>query len=169
MNILLLVLLIFCYIVEIVSQETVTEFPPQQEEHLLAIPLDAGKIECFFQDLRNPKYVAFELDYQVTDGGEHDITFFIRNPTGIEIVRDDRKTDANHRIDVIQHGRGDYAICFDNSFSVQSRKVIFWELYLLDEKGNYLNSYDVFADGNKARVELSMQLTDFEVCFNAII
>ncbi|KAE9550710.1 hypothetical protein FO519_006076 [Halicephalobus sp. NKZ332] len=134
----------------------------QQEEFILAVVVDPGKIECFFQDLTNPKHVAFEVDYQVTDGGEHDINFFIRNPSGVNVVRDERKTDANHRIDVLQNGRGDYAVCFDNSFSIQTKKTVFMEMYLLDEKGNYLNSYDVFADNNKARQMLSMQLSDFD-------
>lgn len=68
-----------------------------QEEYIMAIVIEPGKTECFFQDLTNPKHVAFELDYQVTEGGEHDINFLIRNPAGQEIIRDDRKTDANHR------------------------------------------------------------------------
>lgn len=67
------------------------------------------------------------------------------------------------RVEVGVHGRGDYAICFDNSFSIQTKKTVFFELYLLDEKGNYLNSYDLFADVNKAKAELSMQISDFDV------
>lgn len=69
----------------------------QQEEFILAVVVDPGKIECFFQDLTNPKHVAFEVDYQVTDGGEHDINFFVRTPSGIDLIKDERKTDANHR------------------------------------------------------------------------
>lgn len=34
-----------------------------------------------------------------------------------------------------QHG--DYQICFDNSFSYQTRKVLFFELFLLDENGSF--------------------------------
>uniref|UniRef100_A0AC34GWU7 GOLD domain-containing protein n=1 Tax=Panagrolaimus sp. ES5 TaxID=591445 RepID=A0AC34GWU7_9BILA len=134
----------------------------EQDEVIMAIVVEAGKTECLYQDLTNPKYVAFELDYQVTEGGDHDINFMIRNPAGMQIFRDDRKTDANHRIEVGVHGRGDYAICFDNSFSIQTKKTVFFELYLLDEKGNYLNSYDLFADANKAKAELSMQISDFD-------
>lgn len=65
----------------------------------------------------------------------------------------------------MHNGRGDYAICFDNSFSLQTRKVVFMEVYLLDEKGNYLNNYDLFAEGNKAKAEISMTISDFDVRF----
>ncbi len=39
-------------------------------------------------------------------------------------------------------GYGDYAICFDNTFSVQSKKTVFFEYFLLDERGDYLSGFD---------------------------
>lgn len=76
---------------------SITSVSCQQEEYILAIVVEPGKVECFYQDLTNPKHVAFEVDYQVTEGGEHDINFMIRTPNGAEVAKDERKTDANHR------------------------------------------------------------------------
>uniref|UniRef100_A0A7E4ZYI9 GOLD domain-containing protein n=1 Tax=Panagrellus redivivus TaxID=6233 RepID=A0A7E4ZYI9_PANRE len=133
-----------------------------QEEYIMAIYVEPGKSECFFQDITDAKYSAFEIDYQVTDGGDHDINFSVKGPQQAQVVADSRKTDANHRIDVNTHGRGVFEFCFDNSFSVQTRKTVFFEMYLLDEKGNYENGYDLFADKNKAQAETSMTLTLFD-------
>ena len=110
----------------------------------MAIVVEAGQIECLYQQISAPKYYAFELDYQVIQGGDNDITFSIKSPSGVITVNEPRKTDGSHKIKLDEHpnGRGDYAICFDNSFSYSSKRV-FFEIFLLDKDGNYLSDYDL--------------------------
>lgn len=39
-------------------------------------------------------------------------------------------------------GYGDYTFCFDNTFSIQSEKRVFFELFLLDAAGQFLGGFD---------------------------
>lgn len=39
---------------------------PQQEEVVLALVVEAGKVECVYQPMTNPKHVALEVAYQVS-------------------------------------------------------------------------------------------------------
>ncbi|KAF7638601.1 GOLD domain-containing protein [Meloidogyne graminicola] len=150
----LLNLIIFICIVwsnqQIPNEHLVT--PPiqnqqQQEEIIMAIVVEPGRIECIYQPIINLKYYSFEIDYQVIEGGDNDITFTLKSPSGIIIVSEQKKTDGSHKIslDEQNNGRGDYAICFDNSFSYSSEKriIIFFEIFLLDKEGNYLSDYDM--------------------------
>ena len=44
-------------------------------------------------------------------------------------VSERMQTDGTHKIPI--KGLGDYQICFDNSFSYQARKVVYFEVYLV--------------------------------------
>jgi hypothetical protein len=75
-------------------------------------------------------------------------------------------------LDEPQNGRGDYAICFDNTFSYNSAKRIFFEIFLLDKDGNYLSDYNkkIARQGYGLLVEQLenfdvMQLTSFATIF----
>ncbi|KAJ1350213.1 hypothetical protein KIN20_005951 [Parelaphostrongylus tenuis] len=98
----------------------------------LTVDIPAGKFECYFQPVDINKYKTMELDYQVVDGGDLNINFFLLLG-GNKLAEDLMKTDGSHRVDL--KAAGDYQICFDNSFSYQARKVVFFEIFLLDEKG----------------------------------
>jgi protein ERP2 len=137
---------------------------PQQEEVVMALVVGPGKTECLFQTMTNPKYMTLEIAYQVTEGGSHDINFHCKSPKGVQILADYKQSYGNHKIDILaeQNGYGDYALCFDNSFSVQSKKHVFFELFLLDKDGNYLNNYDVFASTQNRQQELDTQVDSFE-------
>lgn len=39
--------------------------PEQQEEIIMAIVVEAGRVECIYQPVTNLKYQSFEMDYQV--------------------------------------------------------------------------------------------------------
>lgn len=41
------------------------EFNQQQEEIILSIIVEPGRVECFYQPIINLKHAAFEMDYQV--------------------------------------------------------------------------------------------------------
>ncbi|KAI6187470.1 hypothetical protein M3Y98_00247300 [Aphelenchoides besseyi] len=123
------------------TQRSVTE---AADEVILQLIVEPGHIDCIYQPMT--KHAAIELDYQVTGGGEMDINFSVKNPRNVQIVYDHKKRDGNHKVEVTDpsNGFGDYAFCFDNSFSMQTKKTIFFEMFLLDKDGNFLNNYDSF-------------------------
>lgn len=47
---------------------------------------------------------------------------------------------SSFRIDI--KSTGDYQICFDNTFSYQARKVVYFEVYMFDAEGR-LEDYDI--------------------------
>uniref|UniRef100_A0A183CIS5 GOLD domain-containing protein n=1 Tax=Globodera pallida TaxID=36090 RepID=A0A183CIS5_GLOPA len=112
-----------------------------EEEIVMAVVVEAGRLDCVYQTIAAPKFQSFE----VVKGGEHDITFSVKSPAGFMIANDQRKSDGTHRfvLDEPQHGRGDYALCFDNTFSYTNSKRVFFEIYLLDKDGNYLSDNDL--------------------------
>lgn len=68
---------------------------------------------------------------------------------------------------------GDYQICFDNTFSYQARKVVFFEVYLSDADGN-VDDVDVSqyakndADFAKRVEEIGITLAEFKGSTNKI-
>ena len=101
-------------------------------EYDLTVEISPGKYQCFFQTVTE-KHKSFEIDYQVIDGGDLNINFMLILGANI-LKQDSMKTDASHRLESVEPG--DYQICFDNSFSYQARKVVFFEIYLYDADGN---------------------------------
>lgn len=67
------------------------------EEIVLQFVVEAGKVECLYQTITDPKHVSIELDYQVTMGGEYDINFLVKNPNNVQIVYDSKQREGNHR------------------------------------------------------------------------
>jgi len=102
----------------------------QQEEVVMAILVEPGKVECLYLPITNRKHTSFEIDYQVIEGGENDITFLLKSPKGQVVVQEVKRMDGNHRVrlDDEANGYGDYAFCFDNSFSVRTAKRVFFEM-----------------------------------------
>lgn len=117
-------------------------------EYDLTVEVPAGKFQCFYQPVADAKYKTLEVDYQVIDGADLNVNFMIL--LGAEVlVQEVMKTDGTHKfVKILIKGRkwyfcrveikqiGDYQICFDNTFSIQSRKVVFFEVFLMDENGN---------------------------------
>ncbi|CAB3409351.1 unnamed protein product [Caenorhabditis bovis] len=110
-------------------------------EYDFTVEVAAGKFQCFFQPVDLAKHKTIEVDYQVIDGGDLNINFMILHGANI-LVQDQLKTDGSHRLELNQPG--DYQVCFDNSFSYQTRKVVFFEIFLFDANGN-LDEHDLSA------------------------
>jgi protein ERP2 len=133
------------------------------EEFGLTVEVKPGKFECFFQPITDPKYKTMEIDYQVIDGGDLNINFMLI--FGAEVsAQEALKQDGHHKIDIKQ--LGDYQICFDNTFSYQARKVVYFEVYIYDAEGR-LEDFDIskFAKNDPAfqqRMQtLGIAVTDF--------
>ncbi|KAK2916741.1 hypothetical protein Q8A67_001115 [Cirrhinus molitorella] len=86
--------------------------------------LPAGATECFFQTAT--KNGSIEVEYQVIAGSGLDVGFTLISPRGYRLVSDFRKSDGIHAVDPTEEG--DYRICFDNSFSRISEKMVYVEV-----------------------------------------
>ncbi|XP_030270503.1 transmembrane emp24 domain-containing protein 1b [Sparus aurata] len=94
--------------------------------------LPAGRSECFFQTAA--KNGTMEVEYQVIAGAGMDVDFTILSPEGIQIITESRRSDGVHVVEPTQEG--DYQICFDNSFSRFSEKMVFFEIILEGQGGD---------------------------------
>ncbi|KAK6057062.1 Emp24/gp25L/p24 family protein [Cooperia oncophora] len=82
------------------------------------------------------------------------------------LIQDNMKVDGAHRMDL--QLSGDYQFCFDNSFSYQSRKVVFFEVFLLNEQGqldqlDYSRTAQHDVDLEKKMEELGVTVTGFRL------
>jgi len=87
-----------------------------------------GKRDCYYENFK-PE-TSFELEYQVTDGGDLDITLEIFDPSGKRVISDVRQEDGLHNLE--SNKGGDFQFCFDNRFSRMASKTVFWEVFLDD-------------------------------------
>lgn len=103
------------------SDWTVSPYPKSQPNpnQFFQVVIAGGKRECYMQNFKADG--SFEIEYQVVDGGELDITFEVFDPTGKRIVSDVRQEDGLHNIDT--NKGGDFQICLDNRFSRMTSKV----------------------------------------------
>jgi len=115
-------------------------------ESSYTVQVPAGQVDCFWQIVNDDKHAGMEIDYMVVDGGgDYDISFYIKNPHGVIVAQDSKRSENVRKIDV-SINKGDYEICFDNSFSFQASKTVFFEIILEDKNG----SSDDIAYGNIA-------------------
>ncbi|XP_058862963.1 transmembrane emp24 domain-containing protein 1-like [Acipenser ruthenus] len=112
-----------CLLIFIFCLERGTAFEqPRDTEFTFILP--AGRVECFYQ--KALKNSTIEVEYQVIAGAGMDVDFTISHPEGFRLVSDFRKSDGIHTIETMADG--DYEICFDNSFSRMSEKMVFFEV-----------------------------------------
>ncbi|KAK3702966.1 hypothetical protein QZH41_012406, partial [Actinostola sp. cb2023] len=111
------------------------------------IKVDAGNRECFYEDIKTN--VSLDIEFQVIEGGELDIDFYVKLPNGHRVVEDIRKTDEVHTIPTTEEGT--YEFCFDNSFSTLASKTIFADLGVdfsdQNEDATNLGTKDTLTDG----------------------
>lgn len=96
----------------------------QARDTELTFILPAGQKECFFQTVA--RNTSMEVEYQVIGGAGLDVDFFVSDPFETMVVMDYRRSDGLHTIEPTEEG--DYKICFDNSFSTISEKLVFFEV-----------------------------------------
>ncbi|XP_077202187.1 transmembrane emp24 domain-containing protein 1 isoform X1 [Paroedura picta] len=63
---------------------------------------------------------------QIIGGAGLDVDFSLESPAGELLVEEYRRSDGLHTIEPTE--MGDYKLCFDNSFSTLSEKLVFFEL-----------------------------------------
>ncbi|KAG5278203.1 hypothetical protein AALO_G00096350 [Alosa alosa] len=69
-----------------------------------------------------------EVEYQIIAGAGMDVDFTILSPHGYQLISEFRRSDGVHTVEPTEEG--DYQICFDNSFSRFSEKMVFFEVIL---------------------------------------
>ncbi|XP_074917333.1 transmembrane emp24 domain-containing protein 1 [Chelonoidis abingdonii] len=69
---------------------------------------------------------SFQFRRTVIGGAGLDVDFSLESPSGVLLINEYRKSDGVHTIEPTE--AGDYKLCFDNSFSTISEKLVFFEL-----------------------------------------
>ncbi|CAK6968372.1 transmembrane emp24 domain-containing protein 1b [Scomber scombrus] len=70
----------------------------------------------------------------VIAGAGMDVDFTIISPANIQLISESRRSDGVHVVDATEEG--DYQICFDNTFSRFSEKMVFFEIILEGQGGD---------------------------------
>ncbi|XP_010872663.2 transmembrane emp24 domain-containing protein 1a isoform X2 [Esox lucius] len=88
--------------------------------------------ECFYQTVA--KNGSLEVEYQVIAGAGLDVGFTLISPSGYRLVSEFRTSDGIHTVEPTEDG--DYRLCFDNSFSKLSEKMVFFEVIVEGQAGD---------------------------------
>ncbi|XP_071398788.1 transmembrane emp24 domain-containing protein 1a [Centroberyx affinis] len=104
----------------------------QNQDTEFTFLLPAGRTECFYQT--TVKNWSLEVEYQVIAGAGLDVGFTLISPSGYRLASDFRRSDGIHTVDPTEDG--DYRLCFDNSFSKLSEKMVFFDVIVNGQGGN---------------------------------
>lgn len=118
----------------------------------LTVDIPAGAQSCFFETIKT-KNIECEIEYQVIDGGDLDINFFLQAPDGRVLISEGGKTDAAHKF--TPHIEGDYQLCFDNTFSRFSPKLVFFEI-LSDEEDDNETNWNAYKDELGSMIDMTV-------------
>ncbi|TNN70368.1 Transmembrane emp24 domain-containing protein 1 [Liparis tanakae] len=110
--------------VTVVSERVEREEPGRiteasSREQMLLLELQHG-LSMAHHDYRHD----IEKVNEVIAGSGLDVGFVLISPSGHHLVSDFRRSDAIHKVDPTEEG--DYRLCFDNSFSKLSEKIVFF-------------------------------------------
>ncbi|XP_026181521.1 transmembrane emp24 domain-containing protein 1a [Mastacembelus armatus] len=125
--------------------------------------LPAGRTECFYQTAaRND---SMEVEYQVIAGSGLDVGFALISPSGYRLVSDFRRSDGIHMVDPTEDG--DYRLCFDNSFSKLSEKMVFFEV-IINSQSSTGRSRDEWAEVATSESMVDYKLEDIRVRMESV-
>ncbi|XP_023677725.1 transmembrane emp24 domain-containing protein 1-like isoform X2 [Paramormyrops kingsleyae] len=120
-------------------------------------------MECFYQTAS--KNGSMEVEYQVIAGAGMDVDFTIISPIGYQLTSEFRKSDGIHTVEPTEEG--DYRICFDNSFSRFSEKMVFFEV-ILEGPGGDAGGEDDWADIAEPESLLEYKLEDIRDSIDSV-
>ncbi|XP_041365221.1 transmembrane emp24 domain-containing protein 1-like [Gigantopelta aegis] len=125
----------------------------------LTVEVNAGSEHCFFQSIK--KSTSIEIEYQVIDGGDLDINFYVHSPNHVVLAADSRKTENVVKVEA--NMIGDYKFCLDNRFSRFSKKLVFFELTTTSGDDDDDDDDDDWEPNKDELVELvDMKIEDFK-------
>lgn len=135
----------------------------------LSVIVDAGHRECFFQFL--DRDLDIETDYQVIQGGELDISFWIGTPSNRVLYTELRKQGGQFQFKTDEVG--EYRFCFDNSFSRFAYKQVFFYLStnerFVDPHFPAASSFDSAQLDKDQLGELESKLDSFRQLFHRVV
>ncbi|XP_024115822.1 transmembrane emp24 domain-containing protein 1b [Oryzias melastigma] len=121
-----------CFVVLFVWTTRAVDGFGRNQDNELTFQLPAGSSECFYQS--TIKNGTMEVEYQVIAGAGMDVDFTIVSPEGVQLIGEFRRSDGVHVVEPTEGG--DYQICFDNSFSRFSEKMVFFEILIEGQGGD---------------------------------
>ncbi|KAM6914160.1 transmembrane emp24 domain-containing protein 1-like [Lycodopsis pacificus] len=126
--------------------------------------LSAGSTDCFYQTTaRND---SIEVEYQVIAGSGLDVGFVLVSPSGHRLASDFRRSDAVHMVDPTEDG--DYRLCFDNSFSKLSEKLVFFEVIMNRQSSSAHGGQKEWADVATPESMVEYKLEDIRVRLDSV-
>ncbi|XP_036413718.1 transmembrane emp24 domain-containing protein 1b [Colossoma macropomum] len=137
-------------------------FSPGTDSELTFL-LPAGHTECFFQSAS--KNGTLEVEYQVIAGAGMDVDFTIVSPHGVQLISEFRRSDGVHMVEPTEEG--DYQLCFDNSFSRFSEKMVFFEV-ILESAANDAGADDEWAGLGEPENLLEYKLEDIRESMDSV-
>ncbi|XP_060755279.1 transmembrane emp24 domain-containing protein 1b [Neoarius graeffei] len=137
-------------------------FSPSRDSELTFL-LPAAAAECFYQSAHSNG--SLEVEYQVIAGAGMDVGFSIISPRGIQLVSEFRRSDGVHMVEPTE--AGDYQICFDNSFSRFSEKMVFFEV-ILENAANDATVEDEWAGLGEPETMLEYKLEDIRESMDSV-
>ena len=94
----------------------------------LSVSVEPGTRECFHQVFTPNLNIYF--NYQVISGGDFDVSFWLTSPSNRVLISELNKNMGQHQI--LSEEKGEYRLCFDNSFSHFAAKQVFFYIYTLE-------------------------------------
>ncbi|XP_069559089.1 transmembrane emp24 domain-containing protein 1-like [Brachyistius frenatus] len=125
--------------------------------------LSAGTTECFHQTTARKD--SMEVEYQVIAGSGLDVGFTLISPSGQRLVSDFRRSDGSHMVDPTEDG--DYHLCFDNSFSKLSKKMVFFEV-VINSRSSAGRGRDEWGDVATAEIMVEYKLEDIRARMDSV-
>ncbi|KAI8363794.1 emp24/gp25L/p24 family/GOLD-domain-containing protein [Choanephora cucurbitarum] len=91
-----------------------------QVMYAMYIDIQPGTVECFYENLEMGEKLT--VSYEVGEGGNLDIDFWVKDPDDSIIISDTRATTNTHSFQANIVGK--YVYCFSNEFSSSSEKIV---------------------------------------------
>uniref|UniRef100_A0A667XW57 Transmembrane p24 trafficking protein 1a n=1 Tax=Myripristis murdjan TaxID=586833 RepID=A0A667XW57_9TELE len=103
------------------------------------------------------------FSYQVIAGAGLDVGFTLISPSGYRLASDFRRSDGTHTVHPTEDG--DYRLCFDNSFSKRSEKMVFFEVII--DSGND-GGHEEWADVATPESMVDYKLEDIRASMDSV-
>uniref|UniRef100_A0A3Q3WD42 GOLD domain-containing protein n=1 Tax=Mola mola TaxID=94237 RepID=A0A3Q3WD42_MOLML len=136
--------------------------PNQNMEFTFLLP--AGSSECFYQTTVMSD-TRMQVEYQVIAGSSLGVGFAIISPKGYRLVSDFRRSDGIHMVDLLEVG--EYQLCFDNSFSKLSEKMVFFRV-IIDGKSSSGGGQDEWLDVDMPAGSVEYKLEDIRASMELV-
>ncbi|XP_042172537.1 transmembrane emp24 domain-containing protein 1 [Oncorhynchus tshawytscha] len=135
----------------------------QSQDTEFTFQLPAGRTECFYQTAT--KNGSLEVEYQVIAGAGLDVGFTLISPSGYKLASEFRTSDGIHTVEPTEDG--DYRLCFDNSFSKLSEKMVFFEVIVEGQPGDTWGDEE-WADMAKPESMVEYKLEDIRETMDSV-